>query len=151
MKEDRKTDCYVELAEISEILEGLDFKIQQLKSHVDRSIKEPSIVLGRAKNHYRGRRMREKIFANPRLFGEPAWDMLIDLFIAYEEKQNVSVTSLYIASRVPGATAHRWIAILEDEGLVYRTADPKNNRRIFIALTEKGLLQVRSHFEQHGN
>lgn len=35
-----------------------------------------------ARQSYDDRRRREKIFKNESLFGEPAWDILLDLFIA---------------------------------------------------------------------
>jgi DNA-binding MarR family transcriptional regulator len=146
-----KTEHYLELVEISEILYSLDGKIKYLKSRVDGSMKDPLIVLGRAKNHYRRRRARDEIFTNPKLFGEPAWDMLVDLFIAHEEGVRVSVSSLCIASCVPESTALRWIGVLETSDLVRRTPDATDSRRIYLTLTEKAVAQVRSYFEQHGS
>ncbi len=68
--------------------------------------------LQRAKEYYRKRRLRERMFGNPDLFADPAWDILIDLFIASEEGRKISVSSACIASAVPTTTALRWIKIL---------------------------------------
>ncbi|MDF8332221.1 MarR family winged helix-turn-helix transcriptional regulator [Novosphingobium cyanobacteriorum] len=87
-----------------------------------------------ARRAYADRRRRAKLF-DPSLFGEPAWDMLLDLFIAAKEGKRVSVTSACIGADVPATTALRWIAVLESQGLVVRESDPKDARRAFIHLT----------------
>ena len=62
--------------------------------------------LGRA--IYRARRDRDVMFdGHGRLFGEPAWDILLDLYIAYHEKSAVSVSSVCIAAAVPATTGLR--------------------------------------------
>jgi len=52
------------------------------------------------------------------------------------EDEEVSVTSLCIASAVPSTTALRWIRNLIDMGLLCRRADPTDGRRIYISLTD---------------
>lgn len=86
----------------------------------------------------KSRRLREDVFGE-NLFGEPAWDMLLDLFAAHLEQKRVSVSSLQIASAVPSTTALRWMARLEAKGLMMRHADPIDARRVFVALTDEGL------------
>ncbi len=90
--------------------------------------------LSRAKEHYQIRRQRDKAFGDLPLFGEPVWDMLIDLFIAAEEQRTVSVTSLCMASCVPPTTALRWISILEEQGMILRKPDSSDARRFFLSL-----------------
>ena len=53
-----------------------------------------------ARQTYEDRRRRTKIFQSEELFGEPAWDILLDLFIAAKERRRVSVTSACIGSAV---------------------------------------------------
>jgi DNA-binding MarR family transcriptional regulator len=82
------------------------------------------------------RRQRDKIFGSV-FFGEPAWDILLDLFLAREKGlRPVSVTSLCIASAVPSTTALRWIGVMVQEGLLVRDSDPLDRRRVFIRLTD---------------
>ena len=81
------------------------------------------------------RRLRERFF-DPDLFGEPAWDMLLDLYAARLEHTRVSVSSLCIAATVPSTTALRWLRTLTENGLVCRRADPQDRRRVFIELAE---------------
>lgn len=81
------------------------------------------------------RRLRER-FLDPALFGEPAWDMLLDLYAARLEHSRVSVSSLCIAATVPSTTALRWLSTLTENGMVRRRADPQDRRRVFIELAE---------------
>lgn len=87
---------------------------------------------------YRFRRRRAAVLGGlSNLFGEPAWDMLLDLYTARIALQRVSVTSLCIAADVPPTTALRWIALLESEGLIERYPDPSDRRRTYIRLNDK--------------
>lgn len=72
------------------------------------------------------------------LFGEPAWDVLLDLFVATEQNRDISVSSACLASCVPQTTALRWIGLLEKRGLVTRMDDALDHRRTFLRLTPKG-------------
>ena len=83
------------------------------------------------------RRLREHMFGAD-LFGDPAWDMLLDLYAARLEQKRVSVSSLQIASAVPSTTALRWMTRLEAKGLMIRHADPIDARRVFVALSDAG-------------
>ncbi|MFO6447244.1 MarR family winged helix-turn-helix transcriptional regulator [Erythrobacter sp. NE805] len=87
---------------------------------------------------YALRRKRAALFGNPDLFGEPAWDILLDLFIAQAEGKCVSVSSACIGSAAPPTTGLRWLGVLADEGLVVRESDPEDNRRVHVRLTTKG-------------
>jgi DNA-binding MarR family transcriptional regulator len=83
----------------------------------------------------RGRRLRDQYFDSA-LFADPAWDILLDLTAAQIEKRPVAVSSLCIAAAVPPTTALRWITRLTEEGLLTRVADPRDGRRVFIALSD---------------
>src|SRR3546814_11460790 len=65
-------------------------------------------------NLIRCRRLRDRYFDGD-LFADPAWDMLLDLYLAAERNTRpVSISSLCIASAVPAPTALRWIKTFED-------------------------------------
>ncbi len=95
----------------------------------------------------RQRRKRASLFGAD-LFSDPAWDMLLDLAAARLENERVSVSSLCLASGAPQTTALRWIAMLQDAGLVVRRADPLDSRRAYIELTEKAISAMGRHFEE---
>lgn len=102
--------------------------------------------LERAKEYYQKRRMRERMFGGAKMFSDPAWDILIDLFIASEEGRGISVSSACIASTVPMTTALRWIKLLEEEGHVVRQEDPLDARRVYMILTPTATNTVREYF-----
>jgi len=99
-----------------------------------------------ARQTYEDRRRRTKIFRSEELFGEPAWDILLDLFIAAKERRRVSVTSACIGSAVPSTTALRWITILEKQELLVREADPGDARRVYVKLSAKGYAAMLEYF-----
>lgn len=99
-----------------------------------------------ARQTYEDRRRRTKIFGSEDLFGEAAWDILLDLFIAAKERRRVSVTSACIGSAVPSTTALRWITILEKQGLLVREADPGDARRVYVKLSARGYAAMLEYF-----
>jgi hypothetical protein len=82
------------------------------------------------------------------LFGEPGWDLLLDLFIAAVEGKSVPVTSACIGAAVPTTTALRWLSILESRGLVIRRADANDARRVFVELTPRAIDAMQAYFAQ---
>jgi DNA-binding MarR family transcriptional regulator len=147
MKQQSDDDFVGGLTSIENGLEKVLGDVKSLKVQLQSPDLELCTPLERAKRHYRNRRRRELAFKNSNLFGEPAWDMLVDLFIANEEGNSISVSSLCIAAVVPGTTALRWIAILEQENLIKRTPDPNDQRRVFLSLTDTGNTSMKKHFE----
>jgi hypothetical protein len=103
-----------------------------------------------AQQAYFARRTRDRFF-DSELFGEPAWDMLLDLFVQMNSGRTVSITSACIASCVPPTTALRWITMLVERGLVTRTTDPSDARRAFIELSQPTLLKFNKYFETIDN
>lgn len=101
----------------------------------------PEIIglhLATARHIYAERRRRHK-FLPADLFGEPTWDILLDLYIASREDRRVPTTSSCIGAHVPPTTALRWLRILESRGLVEREDDGRDGRRTFVRLTGSGL------------
>lgn len=86
---------------------------------------------------YSERRRRDRFFP-PDLFGEPSWDILLDLFIAARQDRRVPTTSACIGSHVPPTTALRWLRILEQRGLIERENDRRDGRRTFVRLSSRG-------------
>lgn len=99
-----------------------------------------------ARRAYSLRRRRAAIFGNAELFGEPAWDILLDLFIAHGEGKTVSVSSACIGSAAPATTGLRWLGVLAEEGLVVRENDPEDNRRVLVRLTDAGIAAMERFF-----
>jgi DNA-binding MarR family transcriptional regulator len=69
-------------------------------------------------------------------FRDPAWDMLLDLYVQDASSAGTMVSALCIASGVPQTTALRYIYRLEQLGLVQTTDHPTDQRRTMVSLTE---------------
>lgn len=89
----------------------------------------------RAKQLLKLRRFRDSLLGAEH-FGEPAWDMLLDLYIARCQGRKIQVSSLCIASMAPPTTALRYISVLTDKGIIIRQPDPTDGRRILIHLSQ---------------
>lgn len=78
-------------------------------------------------------------FLSDDLFHEPAWDMLLALYVAQHGQRVMNVKTLVRASQAPITTSQRWIDHLATLGLVTRVTDPADRRRIEVSLSETGL------------
>jgi len=105
-------------------------------------------LLKAAERVYNRRRWRASLFDKPDLFAEPAWDILLDLYIADLRERRVSVTDACIGSGVPPTTALRWIMLLERADLVVRKKDPLDGRRAYLQLSKQGHLKMETYFER---
>ncbi|MEM6909753.1 MAG: winged helix DNA-binding protein [Pseudomonadota bacterium] len=104
------------------------------------------VYLEMAREAYTTRRQRTAIFGNVELFGEPAWDILLDLYIAHVENKAVSVSSACIGSASPPTTGLRWLGVLAEHDLVLREHDPEDQRRVLVRLTDRGLDAMDTYF-----
>jgi hypothetical protein len=89
-----------------------------------------------AERLYAERRRRDAQFP-PGLFGEPAWDLLLALFIAHEEGRDLTVAEGFEAARVPAGEGPPLVRRLEAAGLVQRRTR-NDRRRPGLALTQAG-------------
>ena len=112
----------------------------------DLADRDGPLCLELARELYRARRKRDKIFGTANLFGEPAWDILLDLFIAAKENRRVSLMSACIGSAAASTTALRWITALERDELVIREDDPQDARRTYVRLSERGYMAMIDFF-----
>lgn len=87
------------------------------------------------------RQRRNELVGAP-LFRDPAWDMLLELFAAHEGRRKVSVTSLCLASGVPGTTALRQLQLLEEHGLLTRRGNSEDSRRCYVEPTAKAVSAI---------
>jgi DNA-binding MarR family transcriptional regulator len=100
--------------------------------------KRHQTALEAAKMAYAHRLLRPKHLNDEEIFGEPAWDILLDLYVHQAQNEKVSVKSACIESGAPTTTALRWLNILEMKGLVNSLEDPDDSRRRLIRLTAEG-------------
>jgi DNA-binding MarR family transcriptional regulator len=81
-------------------------------------------------------------------FGEPVWDILLDLYVSGYSSRRVSVTSACIAANVPATTALRYISILTVQGILIRVLDETDARRVFVILSETARQAMREYLRR---
>ena len=145
----------------AEALRRSAYEMIELASRIDRAVTDqtPHKVEGRrrpaplddrklvlaARVAYRSRRERDQ-YLDADLFGEPAWDILLDLFIAQIEGRPMGVQATCFGAGVPPTTALRYVKTLEEERrLIEREAHPTDRRVFFLRLTGKGLCAMREY------
>ncbi|MGZ8337068.1 MAG: hypothetical protein ACXWU1_10445 [Allosphingosinicella sp.] len=87
-----------------------------------------------AKCIYQMRRSRELHF-HQELFSEPAWDLLLYLYVRTREGRTTCVSGACRGAAAPPTTALRWLARLEGDGLIERETDRKDGRRSHVRLS----------------
>ena len=96
----------------------------------------PAKLLAKARQIVAHRRKRVERFGRA-MFGEPAWEMLLLLYVS-QESARFTASRLAQAAGYSKATANRWMDYLEKERLVRRRPHPTDQRSIFVELTDKG-------------
>ena len=135
-------------------LAQMSAKLAQLARNLSRDVETGARALPAQRMSYiafvrrlvEDRRDRDERFGAA-LFSDPAWDILLDLFVAAGERKNISVSSVSVGAGVPLTTALRWITTLNDAGMLTRSHDPFDRRRVHIALTEAAIEKVRTYLD----
>lgn len=108
---------------------------------------DESLLIYVAEAMYRHRQSRRELFPGG-LFGEPGWDILLDLYISSKRNRQVTVSDACLASLVPSTTALRSLAQLEQEGMVERHRDPQDGRRIYVRLLPEAEARMMAYLIQ---
>lgn len=90
------------------------------------------------------RRTRYK-YLDSKYLGEPAWDVLLDLYVAKATNRSISVSSACIASGAPATTGLRWLKLLEEGGMIERKAARLDRRSTNVSLTEHANSVIRNY------
>ncbi|MFT3965149.1 MAG: MarR family transcriptional regulator [Sphingobium sp.] len=86
-------------------------------------------------------RVRNSAF-DTSIFSDPAWDMLLDIYVSQSLNKQTTVSDLCNATTAPPTTALRWISVLERRGLISRCSDPQDKRRVLLELTAFGVVRM---------
>ena len=134
-------------------VQNLEFQVQKLRQNIDGESQQPDVPTSHGPVSYRAiremldaRRLRDRYFGQS-LFGEPAWDILLELYASELAQVRITVSQLCIGAAVPATTALRWIGNLEAGGLLTRHKDKLDGRRVFVFLTDKAREAFRSYFD----
>lgn len=101
-----------------------------------------------AQSIFEQRRLRARHFPDQEIFGEPAWDILLDLYIHQSRNEEISVKSASIGSGAPASTALRWLKVLEEMNLIVSAAHETDQRRRLVRLTPEGYESMTRYLEE---
>lgn len=85
------------------------------------------------------RRARAETFG-AELFGDIAWDILLQLFAARLGRKRVRLDDVEIAA--PRSTVARWATVLEERGLIACRLDPANSEELWVELSSAGAAKM---------
>jgi len=97
-----------------------------------------------AERLYCERRRRDEHFP-PGLFGEPAWDLLLALFVAREDGREMNLRQASEAAGVTPAAGRTLVAKLERVGLVVRQRSQCDRRRHSVFLTDRAIERLNDY------
>ena len=101
----------------------------------------------RAREEFHNRRRRKRLFSSI-MFGEPAWDMLLALYIQESTGPRHTLGTLLQSAGVSGSSGKRWLDSLERQGLAVRIPHPNDARTYYVRLTNKGLEKLNAYFSE---
>jgi hypothetical protein len=127
--------------EIARRLDELLLAMAEVPQSEDAVVNVGGGALAEARRIWRARRERERIFGAT-LAADPAWDILLDLFIAQGEGRKVTVSSASAATSVPEATVLRCIAHLVEAQLVARQPQRDDAANIYLMLTDRAVSMI---------
>ncbi|MEG8023129.1 hypothetical protein [Sphingomonas aerolata] len=138
----KNDDLIILIAELAEALSGVadEFNVRAAKAArtmpTANDLSDAALV-ERARLLLDERRIRRR-FLPDELFHEPAWDMLLALFVARDERLPMNVKTLVRLSDAPTTTSQRWIEHLYQSKLINRVTDTVDRRRLDISLSQFG-------------
>lgn len=98
---------------------------------------ERKTLRGHARQIRFSRDLRRELF-NRNLFGEPAWDILLALYVIDSEQRRLSTREVADLANQPLTTVLRWLDYLVAQNLVSRRPNPFDQRALYIELSDKG-------------
>jgi DNA-binding MarR family transcriptional regulator len=92
-------------------------------------------------------RRRRRRFFNPDLFSEPAWELLLALYIEHQGRRfNLNQLTEFVG--LAPTTVLRWTEYLEEQELVHRIPQPTDRRAMFVELTDKGKSAMEAYLSE---
>jgi hypothetical protein len=102
---------------------------------------EQAVARAWAERLYAERRRRDALFPDA-LFGEPAWDLLLAMFIAREKGQAMILCKAYKAARVSDTSGRRLLDRMEEDGLITRRRAPRSRKMRVVELTDRAIARL---------
>ena len=95
-------------------------------------------------------RRARRPFIDADLLGEPAWDTLLFLYIAYREGRTVEIETAMAACQTTTTTvARRWIGILIHKGLIEPIVATSDEPKQFLYMTDKAVAAMEGAIDKY--
>lgn len=114
---------------------------------LDNVLLDKAGIVAMVQREIRRRKLRAQLLGiNPVFFSMPAWEILLELFLADLTGQRNKVTTVGLDSGIPQSTVQRWLAVLENLKLIQRRRDRIDKRRQWIGLSAKARQALYRYF-----
>lgn len=134
---------------IADRMEALAIELRTLSDCDMETVPSEQTLVALAAKIYAARRKIDQIFGMNGFAVSPAWDMMLDLYVARSNGKAISVTSACIGGACPPTTGLRWLQALENMRLIIRRPDAEDKRRFVVELTEGGQMKVENALVSH--
>lgn len=130
------------IAELEALAESTDTHASEDIVDLSSSAKT-AMAIRRAERTMEFRRYRNSRFADlAPLLAEPAWDMVMHLFLANMEGRELSVTELESLCGIPHSTAFRLKRMLIDAGWIEQRPAKRDARKEMLSLTRRRMSEM---------
>lgn len=102
-------------------------------------------VIALARRAVAARRQRNRHF-DPVLFSNPAWDMLLNLFVAEADGRPMTVLDGCTVSAMPQSVTLRWLGYLKQEKMVVEFNEPRQSRQTLLRLSPQTRDTIAAYF-----
>jgi DNA-binding MarR family transcriptional regulator len=110
------------------------------------SVISRATLLDAAQQELERRRRRNKVLPEE-MFGEPAWEILLQLYVEQQgTRLNIARLTSYL--NLSASTVLRWLNYLHDKQLLRREIHPNDQRSVFVELTTGAVEVIDSYFSE---
>ena len=103
-------------------------------------------LLANARAEVKRRTDRRALFGVYDVLSDPAWDILLELYISGLTGNGLYASVVGAEVGIPQSTTLRWLNVLEKMGLVRRNIDPFDKRRQWVGLTPRACTLMERQF-----
>lgn len=139
--------------EVAAQVERVEAELERLRAMLgdfDPALPPKTVTADWIRAIMRARRRRELVFGED-IFTDPGWDILLSLYAAALAKERPIISHVCKATKVAYPTALRWLDRLEAAGLIVRSPDGDDKRRVHLALSSAGMGAMGQYFEKPGS
>lgn len=96
--------------------------------------------------HLHVRKIREQHFGR-KIFGEPVWDILLELYLSELKDKKVSTSNLILSAPYSSSTALRWIKNLEENNMIFKSPSRIDGRVQYQRISKSAFDKMTKYFE----